>query len=149
MKFKKKHDEEEVGFAISSMIDIVFLLLIFFIVASQLKELEVEKEVELPIADIAQKKELEGVLEIQINVLGADKDNKIKVAGEDVSIDELTSQLNSLTQHDDRPKKVFIRGDQEAHYGRIMNIMRSCAQAGLWDVSFASFKEKESKIQNQ
>jgi len=56
MKFKQINSEEEIGFQVASMIDIVFLLLIFFIVASQLQDLELEKQVSLPIADYAQTK---------------------------------------------------------------------------------------------
>ena len=53
MKFKnkKKNENEDVGFQVASMIDIVFLLLIFFIVASQLQDLEKE-QVSLPGASV-------------------------------------------------------------------------------------------------
>ena len=38
-------------------------------------------------------------------------------------------------------KKVIIRGDQKAHYGKIMRLMAACAQADLWNVSFAAYQE--------
>lgn len=138
MKFKKKYKEEVVGFQVSSMIDIVFLLLIFFIVASQMKELELSEEVTLPIADASRTKQSDGMREIQINVLA---DGTIQVGGQEFAVEDLSAQLQQLASDEAHLNKIVIRGDQQAHYGRIMNIMRQCAQAGLWNVSFSSYQE--------
>jgi biopolymer transport protein ExbD len=141
MKFKKAHIDEEVGVQMASMIDIVFLLLIFFVVSSQLKELEIEKEVTLPIADFSQKKESEGFLEIQVNVL---PNNMIKVGESIIEIDKLPEELAKLTKiTSGKDKKIIIRGDKKAQYGRVMRIMNSCAAANIWNVSFATFKEEQ------
>jgi biopolymer transport protein ExbD len=123
------------------MIDIVFLLLIFFIVASQMKEMEMEKEVTLPIADASQTKRAEGTQEILINVL---EDNRVKVGGTVIETAKLAMELRRIAGEDENTvKKIVIRGDQKALYGRIMRIMAACAQANLWNVSFATFQEEE------
>ena len=141
MKFKKREENEAVGFQVASMIDIVFLLLIFFIVASQMKELEAEKEVKLPVADASATKVADGFKEILINVL---PDNRIKVGGNIVETIELAAELRRLAEEDQSSTmKILIRGDQKALYGRIMRIMAACAQANLWNVSFATFQEEE------
>ena len=145
MKFKQINSEEEIGFQVASMIDIVFLLLIFFIVASQLQDLELEKQVSLPIADSAQTKKSEGVQEILINVLS---NGTVKVSGSVLPMEKLAEELRKVAESSDKDeKKIFIRGDKQAHYGRMMRIMRSCAEAGLWNVSFAAFQETEQKEQ--
>ena len=145
MKFKQINSEEEIGFQVASMIDIVFLLLIFFIVASQLQDLELEKQVSLPIADSAQTKKSEGVQEILINVLS---NGVVKVSGSELPMNKLAEELRKVASSSDKSeKKILIRGDKNAHYGRMMRIMRSCAQAGLWNVSFAAFQESEQKEQ--
>ena len=145
MKFKQINSEEEIGFQVASMIDIVFLLLIFFIVASQLQDLEIEKQVSLPIADSAQAKKSEGVQEILINVLS---NGVVKVSGSELPMNKLAEELRKVADTSDKSeKKILIRGDKNAHYGRMMRIMRSCAQAGLWNVSFAAFQEAEQKEQ--
>ena len=145
MKFKQKEKDEEVGFQVASMIDIVFLLLIFFIVASQLQDLELEKQVSLPIADAAQTKKSEGVQEILINVLS---NGVIKVSGTEIPIEKLAEELRKVAESSDKQeKKIVIRGDKNAHYGRMMNIMRYCAEAGLWNVSYAAFQEQQQKEQ--
>ena len=141
MKFKKVHIDEEIGIQMASMIDIVFLLLIFFVVSSQLKELEIEKEVTLPIADFSQKKESEGFLEIQINVL---PNNMIKVGDTIIEVAKLPEELAKLTKiTSGKDKKIIIRGDKKAQYGRVMRIMNACAAANIWNVSFATFKEEQ------
>jgi len=143
MKFKKAHIDEEVGVQMASMIDIVFLLLIFFVVSSQLKELEIEKEVTLPIADFSQKKESEGFLEIQVNVL---PNNMIKVGDSIIEIDKLPEELDKLTKvTGGKEKKIIIRGDRKSQYGRVMRIMNACAAANVWNVSFATFKEEQKQ----
>lgn len=145
MKFKQKEKDEDVGFQVASMIDIVFLLLIFFIVASQLQDLELEKQVSLPIADAAQTKKSEGVQEILINVLS---NGVIKVSGTEIPIEKLAEELRKVAESSDKQeKKIVIRGDKNAHYGRMMNIMRYCAEAGLWNVSYAAFQEQQQKEQ--
>ena len=145
MKFKQINSEEEIGFQVASMIDIVFLLLIFFIVASQLQDLELEKQVSLPIADSAQTKKSDGVQEILINVLS---NGVVKVSGSEFPMNKLAEELRKVADSSDKDeKKILIRGDKNAHYGRMMRIMRSCAQAGLWNVSFAAFQESEQKEQ--
>jgi len=141
MKFKQKEKDEDVGFQVASMIDIVFLLLIFFIVASQLQDMELEKQVSLPIADSAQTKKSDGVQEILINVLS---NGVIKVSGSEIPIEKLAEELRRVADSSDKAeKKIIIRGDKDAHYGRMMNIMRYCAAAGLWNVSFAAFQEEQ------
>jgi len=145
MKFKQINSEEEIGFQVASMIDIVFLLLIFFIVASQLQDLELEKQVSLPIADSAQTKKSEGVQEILINVLS---NGVVKVSGSELPMEKLAEELRKVADSSDKSeKKILIRGDKNAHYGRMMRIMRSCAQAGLWNVSYAAFQEQQQKEQ--
>ncbi len=141
MKFKKAHADEPVGVQMASMIDIVFLLLIFFVVSSQMKELEIEKEVTLPIADSSQKKESEGFLEIQVNVL---PNNLIKVGDTIIEVDKLPEELAKLTKETGgKDKKIIIRGDKKSQYGRVMRIMNACAAANVWNVSFATFKEEQ------
>lgn len=143
MKCKKKSDNKAVAIQTSSMVDIVFLLLIFFIVASQMKEMEVEKEVSLPIADASLTKKVDGTQEILINVL---PDNRIKVAGNYINATELSKELVLIAEKDESIlKKIVIRGDQKSYYGRIMRIMAACAEANIWNVSFAAFQEPEDE----
>lgn len=138
MKFRK-FNIEDVPMQTTSLIDIVFLLLIFFIVSSQYKNMEVETEVTLPIADSASVVQTEGVDEITLNVTGK---GNIKVGGEVFSMEQLTKALqNEIDADPSRERRVIIRGDKKALFGRTMRLMAACAEAGLWNVSFAVYQE--------
>jgi len=85
------------------------------------------------------------VQEILINVLS---NGVVKVSGSELPMEKLAEELRKVADSSDKSeKKILIRGDKNAHYGRMMRIMRSCAQAGLWNVSYAAFQEQQQKEQ--
>lgn len=138
MKFRN-FNIEDVPMQTTSLIDIVFLLLIFFIVSSQYKNMEVETEVTLPVADSAKVVQTEGVDEITLNVTAA---GNIKVGGEVFPMEKLTAALqNEIDAAPDRERRVIIRGDKKSLFGRSMRLMAACAEVGLWNVSFAVYQE--------
>lgn len=51
MKFRGKHEEDRVQLQMTSMIDVVFLLLVFFILTFKIVELEGDFAIRMPIAD--------------------------------------------------------------------------------------------------
>jgi len=124
------------------MSDVVFQLLIFFLVAATFAQLEVSQDITLPIADAALSKQQEGATELRINVLS---DGQVKVGSAIYPVDQLAAELRRVAATIDGEKKVILRGDQKAHYGKIMRIMAACAQADLWNISFATYQEDKQK----
>ena len=118
---------------LAPMIDIVFLLLIFFIVTWQFSRSETELDVSVPTAE--EGSELTRPKgEIIINVL---KDNSIKVEGVVVDLEQLRSKLQAIaTEFENQP--VRIRGDGEVAYQRIVQVIDTCQKAGVWNISFAT-----------
>lgn len=141
MRFKEQREEDVIAFQIAPMTDVVFQMLIFFLVASTFAQLEVSKEVALPIADATQSKQYDGVTELRINVLPS---GEIKVGDQIYPTDQLAAELRRAAAEMPGEKKVLIRGDKKAHYGKIMRIMAACAQADLWNVAFATYQEERS-----
>jgi len=147
MKPRQQAAEEEVPFQIAPMIDIVFQLLIFFIMTMKLQELDFVKEVILPVADAAQQKQTDGMLEIRINVLN---DGRIIVGNQEYKTEELAAGLRKeFGEGESGSRKILIRGDNQAHYGKIMRIMAACAQADLWNVAFSAYEEDRSQAGQQ
>jgi len=142
MKFKMLPEEPEVNFQIAPMSDVVFQLLIFFLVAATFAQLEVSQDIRLPIADASQPKQQEGATELRVNVLA---DGQVKVGNAIYPVEQLAAELRRVAAAMEGEKKVIIRGDQKAHYGKMMRIMAACAQADLWNVSFATYQEDKSK----
>ena len=118
---------------LAPMIDIVFLLLIFFIVTWQFSRSETELNVSVPTAE--EGSELNRPKgEIIINILA---DNTIRVEGLTVDLPQLHDKLAAIArQFENQP--VRIRGDGKVAYQRIVEVIDTCQKAGIWNISFAT-----------
>lgn len=118
---------------LAPMIDIVFLLLIFFIVTWQFSRSETELNVAVPTAE--EGSELNRPKgEIIINVL---PDGTIRVEGATVDLHQLLEKLAAIAkQFKNQP--VRIRGDGNVAYQRIVEVIDTCQKAGIWNISFAT-----------
>lgn len=118
---------------LAPMIDIVFLLLIFFIVTWKFSRSETELNVSVPTAE--EGSELTRPKgEIIINVLA---DGVIRVEGVTVDLPQLRDKLAAIArQFENQP--VRIRGDGGVAYQRIVEVIDTCQKAGIWNISFAT-----------
>ena len=118
---------------LAPMIDIVFLLLIFFIVTWQFSRSETELNVSVPTAE--EGSELNRPKgEIIINVL---QEGTIRVEGITVDLTQLHDKLAAIArQFENQP--VRIRGDGKVAYQRIVEVIDTCQKAGIWNISFAT-----------
>jgi biopolymer transport protein ExbD len=132
MKFSSRQPEPA-GMQLAPMIDIVFLLLIFFIVTWQFTRSETELNVSVPTAE--EGSELNRPKgEIIINVL---PDGTIRVEGLTVNLPQLHEKLAAIAkQYENQP--VRIRGDGQVAYQRIVEVIDTCQKAGIWNISFAT-----------
>ena len=132
MKFTSRQPEPA-GMQLAPMIDIVFLLLIFFIVTWQFSRYETELDVSVPTAEEgAELTRPKG--EIIINVLA---DGVIRVEGATVDLPQLLDKLAAIArQFENQP--VRIRGDGAVAYQRIVEVIDTCQKAGIWNISFAT-----------
>lgn len=132
MKFSSRQPEPA-GMQLAPMIDIVFLLLIFFIVTWQFSRSETELNVSVPTAEEgAELNRPKG--EIIINVL---PDKTIRVEGLTVDLTQLLDKLSAIArQFENQP--VRIRGDGKVPYQRIVEVIDTCQKAGIWNISFAT-----------
>ncbi|MGB0291537.1 MAG: ExbD/TolR family protein [Luteolibacter sp.] len=139
MKFTSRQPESA-GMQLAPMIDIVFLLLIFFIVTWQFSRSETELDVSVPTAE--QGEELTRPMgEIIINIL---EDGSIKVEGVVVDLAQLHDKLKVIAVNFEN-QPVRIRGDGDVTYQRIVEVIDTCQKAGIWNISFATQKPKASK----
>jgi len=132
MKFSSRQPEAA-AMQLAPMIDIVFLLLIFFIVTWQFTRSETELSVSVPTAEEgADPTRQRG--EIIINVLA---DGAIRVEGLNVNLEQLREKLSAIArQHKNQP--VRIRGDGGVAYQRIVEVIDTCQKSGIWNISFAT-----------
>jgi len=120
------------------LIDIVFLLLIFFMSAFIFQELESEINISVPTA-----KESTDMTrspgEIIVNIR---KDGSVVVNQRELSYEELESLLNRVARiYQNQP--IIIRGDKETRHKYVIKVLDICAGADIWNVSFATMKETD------
>ncbi|MDZ7616670.1 MAG: biopolymer transporter ExbD [Patescibacteria group bacterium] len=126
------------GFNMTPMIDVVFLLIIFFLVSSHLARQEVEMELNLPDARTGQDADpAETGRRIVVNVL---PEGAMVVGGRSLdteALGEMIAYENRRGRAPGEPLEVRIRSDRQVPYRTVEPIMRACARAGVWRVTFA------------
>ncbi|MEM7165080.1 MAG: biopolymer transporter ExbD [Planctomycetota bacterium] len=149
--------DAHVDMDMTPMIDIVFLLIIFFMIVTELSNLEIE-EVVLPLADQAKVVELQpGSREIKVNVVVRDRGTgagEIIIAGEAMNRKRLTQFLKTEAEifpgREDNPStpgqkdsllEVLIRIDQGAQSKYIQDIFSACKDAKIFKVRFAALSQ--------
>jgi biopolymer transport protein ExbD len=122
----RRQRASEATLNLAPMIDVVFLLLIFFMVATTFVDREKEMDVDLPQAESGEQPEKEQD-EIVINLLA---DGRMMVDGREVTREELDPiLLRAARRNAETP--VTIRGDREAVVERLVHVMDACRLAGL------------------
>lgn len=111
---------------LTSLMDVLLMLLIFFMVATTFLDPEKSMEVDLPEAQSGTAME-EQPDEITINVL---EDGSLILSGQHIDEAGLKASLTQAAQHDPKTP-VTIRGDRMVHHERIVAVMDACGIAGL------------------
>ena len=123
---------------LTPMIDVVFLLIIFFLVATTFYRTELEMTVDLPEASETQAIS-EPTGEIVINVLA---DGPILVKGKEMTLEALGSLLAEASEADP-DQAVIIRGDGESRHETIVRVMDACVGASITRVSIGVVQANE------
>lgn len=120
MEFREKEDKAALGINITSLVDILFILLIFVLVSTTFLE-QPALNIELPKARSAG---LENVQEIVVSI---SKTGEIYINNQLISKERLGNLLQVETKKDEK-MPVVLRADKDVPYGlviEIMDIMRS------------------------
>jgi biopolymer transport protein ExbD len=133
MNFRGKYKPDPVGFQLAPMIDVVFLLLCFFVTSQIFTQWEAEIDVTLPTASTAAiEPRLPG--EIILNVL---KDGTTIVNGRRLNDGELGDLMNRLVKlFPGQP--VLLRADRQTPYEHVIRVLDLCRRADIWNISFAA-----------
>lgn len=116
------------------MIDMVFLLLIFFMVSSHLKQLETT-----PIAvPVAQHAKAAGELWDR-RVITISDDERIHIGGRQVALDSVRTTVEKARQ-EIPDLKIYLRADKTLRHQRVRQVMQACAAAGCAEIIFATYE---------
>jgi biopolymer transport protein ExbD len=116
---------------LTPMVDVVFLLIIFFMVSTTFITLETGLPVDLPQATTAEGQP-EGLPTVTI-----DAQRRIYLAGAEVAEEELVGLLRSLLA-DAEVETVVLRADQSVPHGLTVRVMDAIKRAGAARVAIAA-----------
>jgi biopolymer transport protein ExbD len=125
--------------ALTPLIDIMFLLLVFFLAVTTFTQEEKEMNLDLPAAKTATKGDDGHVL--VINVL---RDGSVTVDGRPVTDEALEQKLRAAAAQR-RDQEVLIRGDVKAHFGPVAKAIDAVRGAALRKVSIAALGAEAPK----
>ena len=135
MNFRKHAEPRILGFLIAPMVDILLVVLVFFIVTWNFALSENELDVRVPTATKANETQ-PYVGQIVINIAS---NGTVIVNRQPKTSQELLELLKKLSQlYPDQA--VIVRGDQGVEYKHIVDVLDICRQADIWNVAFATGK---------
>ena len=117
------------GLDLTPMIDIVFLLMIFFLVASKLEEDDRAIDVILPQASAA-KPLTSRPREFIINI---DRGGNTFAGSRPIGPEALVGLLRQAVADNPGRQKVTVRADENAAHKHVVAVMDACVQAGIED----------------
>ena len=123
------------GIQLAPLVDVLLLLLIFFLLTWNAARTENELDVKVPKAAAAKEKAAP-VGDVVVNVKS---DGSVVVNRRTLAGPELTELLKNLVQLNPE-QAVVIRGDEAGAYKNIVGVLNICTEAGVTNVAFATAK---------
>jgi biopolymer transport protein ExbD len=130
----------DVELNMTPMIDVVFQLLIFFMVATTLSDIETDAAVVLPAAEAA-RDDLRSPGTVIVNVRS---NGAVKVGDNVYGARELPRVFRQIAETG-ASRVVVVRCDESAAHQYFVQALEACAQAGLLNVRVAAKRLKEDK----
>ena len=139
-KKRRNSDETEADIPISSMIDVVFLLIIFFVVTAAIdKEIEDDK-VKLADAPHGKPQKKKDPRSVTINVR---EDGSINMAMQPYTLAGITQALNTAAAQWGVDMPIIIRGDRRTQHYYIKKVLDAVTKTKLYKVKFVAVVEDQ------
>lgn len=135
MKFRDHRVQDTAELELAPMMDVVFLLLIFFIATWQFARFEHDMDISVPAAETQDDKERQ-VGEIIINVR---ESGEIVINNSVVNKEQLLARLQ-LISSEYPDQAVILRGHSNTDFQSVINVLDQVKKAGIWNVAFATTK---------
>ena len=135
MNFRSRTASQHPGIQLAPLVDVLLLLLIFFLLTWNAARNENELDIKIPKASAATPKSAP-IGDVIVNVKA---DGSVVVNRRVLSGPDLLNLLKNLVQLN-ADQAVVIRGDEAGEYKNIVNVLDLCSQAGVTNVAFATAK---------
>jgi biopolymer transport protein ExbD len=124
--------DEQPSLNLTSMIDVVFLLIIFFMVGTKFADME--RKIDLQVPKVSDRGALSAAPEKKI--VNVYRDGQVTLDREPVTLDQLTHSLSAARQQYS-DLGVLIRGDGEGQFQRVADVLNACKQAGVAELAIS------------
>jgi biopolymer transport protein ExbD len=138
MRFRRRQ-EESLELQLLPLIDVVFLLLIFFLMGTTFIELLDKLDIQLPPSKAATRQERRN------NLLEMSATGEIYLNGASVTMVELQSALERIAEGKGS-KTVVIKADRRVSHGEVVQVMGLCQKAKLLDIAIAALLEVTEEV---
>ncbi len=129
MRFRNE-EEENFSLDLTPLVDVVFLLLIFFMVSTVFVDFKRRIDISLPTSKVSIPDETPKALELEITI-----DKQVFLNGNKVSLKSLESALKKIDV--DKKKAAIIRADKNLPYGDVIKVMGMLQSVQILDISVA------------
>ena len=135
MKFRKREAPHIIGFQIAPLVDILLVLMCFFIVTWSFARKEMDLDVKVPSAESGK----ESVSVMNQTVLNVRADGSVIWNRKTIAVEDLRDRLKKLSGlYPDYA--IILRGDHKTKYEDIVAVLDVCREANIWNVAFATAK---------
>lgn len=124
---------EALGLDLTPIIDVVFILLIFFIVSSVFKKDELALILDLPSSSAKEMKIDKDQVFIELS------SEKLAIKGIEVSFDSLEDNLKAI---ENKNKSVIVRIDKKVEYKRVVRVLDLLQKYNLTNLALVTNEEK-------
>lgn len=135
MRLRKKA-EDEVGFQLAPMIDMTFLLLVFFMVTTKISKEQIKVDIQLPTAS-------NGVIPSDLSnrdIISIDGNGQYYIGQNPATKKELTEYLKMRFKVTP-PLRLYVRADLTTQGKKIKELMKIASEAGAVNVIFGSYQK--------
>jgi biopolymer transport protein ExbD len=122
--------------SLTPLIDVVFLLLIFFLVTSEFEEEERRLDIVLPTATSA----VPMIGKPREIVIDINQQGEVFMRGQPTSIEDLERLLKSAVVSNPTNQSAVIRADREASFQPVVSVMDACNRSGISDYSVTTME---------
>jgi biopolymer transport protein ExbD len=127
---RRKRSPDEVSFQLTPMIDMTFLLLIFFMVTQKITEQEMSVPIRLPIAATAAAPE-----KTERDVINIDGEGNYHIGDRAATKDEVLAHLR-VKFRDFPPLQIYLRADRQTPTKKIREFVEMATEVGAIDLIF-------------
>ncbi|NBB79075.1 MAG: hypothetical protein GVY36_06455 [Verrucomicrobia bacterium] len=137
MKKLRRRNQEPEEFQMAPMIDMVFLLLVFFMTVASVAKSQRTVELDLPESEeskIPEDASGRGILSV-------DADGLYYIGDQSRSLEEIKDSISARIRKDPE-LQIQIRADRTTEYAAVRKLLKAAAESGAYEIIYATFEAR-------